>query len=532
MSNSATSEPIQNAVGIIEAFGGIRPMSAKVNVAVTTIQGWKKRDAIPANRKAAVFKAAKEHNIDLSAFFDDAPSVAPVEDIAEQDKAEVENFVKTLEKAASEDVQDEEVVNPTANEKSQESIKPIDRSPNEFSALPRQKVTHADFTELAVKTEKRAITKSAMIAAAMVILVVGALIGMLWPDYEEFDQHGTRLSSLEGEVSDLKSQQSAFKGLVPEDWAEQLAELKQQAMEAKQMVGETMHSVQVASQDIMATRGLDDRVEKLQTYVSEITGTDRFASLTKRFDSMSQSYAGLKIGDESVAMLNSVFKQSGNKDVEQVNSMLDVARQKNQALGQTFEGVPQNELKAAAMLFALTQVRSALNRDEKDFDGDLQLLMNMVGEEDTTLKTSLQKIAPYSKSEILSFGGLKEEFQTVAGDTITASLRGEDVSFTEKMSAKMNEILQVEKDGELVSGTETQATLKKAEKMVESNNWEEALKLLKKQLKAKELEPLRPWIKQVEAALNKREVKKLIDQAIDLSTGSGYLGGSQLIEQE
>ena len=38
MSNSK-DQPIKNAPQIIEKFGGIRPMSSKINVAVTTIQG-------------------------------------------------------------------------------------------------------------------------------------------------------------------------------------------------------------------------------------------------------------------------------------------------------------------------------------------------------------------------------------------------------------------------------------------------------------------------------------------------------------
>ena len=39
-----------NASKIIEYFGGIRPMSHKINVPVTTIQGWKRRNTIPKNR--------------------------------------------------------------------------------------------------------------------------------------------------------------------------------------------------------------------------------------------------------------------------------------------------------------------------------------------------------------------------------------------------------------------------------------------------------------------------------------------------
>lgn len=52
---------------IIERFGGIRPMAAKLGVAVTTIQGWKERGHIPAGRWQQIAAAAATHGIDLGA---------------------------------------------------------------------------------------------------------------------------------------------------------------------------------------------------------------------------------------------------------------------------------------------------------------------------------------------------------------------------------------------------------------------------------------------------------------------------------
>jgi len=60
------SQPIQNAGEIIERFGGIRPMAAKIDTPVTTVQGWKKRDVIPATRREQILTAAQDNNIDIS----------------------------------------------------------------------------------------------------------------------------------------------------------------------------------------------------------------------------------------------------------------------------------------------------------------------------------------------------------------------------------------------------------------------------------------------------------------------------------
>ena len=53
------------AAPLIQCFGGIRPMAAKLGVAVSTVQGWKQRDAIPVGRLGNIEAAAAEHDIAL-----------------------------------------------------------------------------------------------------------------------------------------------------------------------------------------------------------------------------------------------------------------------------------------------------------------------------------------------------------------------------------------------------------------------------------------------------------------------------------
>ncbi len=50
---------------IIDLFGGIRPMAAKLDTPVTTVQGWKKRGIIPHSRHADIEAAAARENIAL-----------------------------------------------------------------------------------------------------------------------------------------------------------------------------------------------------------------------------------------------------------------------------------------------------------------------------------------------------------------------------------------------------------------------------------------------------------------------------------
>jgi hypothetical protein len=56
---------MNEAERIIARFGGIRPMAAKLGIAVTTVQGWKERGTIPQPRHAQILAAAEAEGISL-----------------------------------------------------------------------------------------------------------------------------------------------------------------------------------------------------------------------------------------------------------------------------------------------------------------------------------------------------------------------------------------------------------------------------------------------------------------------------------
>ena len=54
-----------SAAALIARFGGVRPMASCLGVPVSTVQGWKQRDAIPLARREQIRAAAAEHGIAL-----------------------------------------------------------------------------------------------------------------------------------------------------------------------------------------------------------------------------------------------------------------------------------------------------------------------------------------------------------------------------------------------------------------------------------------------------------------------------------
>lgn len=64
---ATADETARAAEDLIERFGGIRPMAAKLGIPATTVQGWKKRGHVPDSRRADILAAAAAHGIALSA---------------------------------------------------------------------------------------------------------------------------------------------------------------------------------------------------------------------------------------------------------------------------------------------------------------------------------------------------------------------------------------------------------------------------------------------------------------------------------
>lgn len=103
----AVAEPMESldADAVIEAFGGIRPMASKLEVAVSTVQGWKARSHIPDNRWRDIIAAAGAHGIDLS-------GALKREEVSEPEAAEPESADEVEEYETTSDDSEETTSSP------------------------------------------------------------------------------------------------------------------------------------------------------------------------------------------------------------------------------------------------------------------------------------------------------------------------------------------------------------------------------------------------------------------------------------
>lgn len=570
MSASNKKTAIDNASEIIERFGGIRPMAKKIDVAVTTIQGWKKRDTIPAARRDQVLEAAASYDVDLSDLVKGAPIAnenSKSTKSAKDTSAVVENpsnfEVQKAEYSGSTGAHETVALTEEAPDEEPEAARVAPSSSVSPTAIRAEKLSEPLDQKIA-EAEKKAITKSIWISVVLLLIGMAAIAALLWPQKKDSLQNDERLSALEqnldnvqGDVDAVKQQQSFFGALIPDDLDEQLATLQEKAGAAQEQIGQVVERAKVVSDDVLGEDGgtFEERAAKLQTHMSEIAAEPEMAALLEKFNFMQQDPQGQSQIEQTMAELSAVIANArdqalngGQEAIEgTMTKALEGARQQSSAVSQTFESVPTTDLKAAALLLGMTQFRSSLDRDNDAFEDDLTVLMGLVGEDNIELRGALERLAPHAQSGVLTPGGLGTEFKTLAGDAVVASLKGDDVSIAERTKARFNDVFQVEKNGELVTGTDTQATLQKADKMIEEGDLEGAI-IQVQQLDGAAAAVMKPWVDEAQITLIAQKARLMLEQfanmkvlggeglpadaASGLGAASGAIGGSKLIHDE
>ncbi len=488
------SEPaaLENAEAIIERFGGIRPMATKINVPVTTVQGWKKRNVIPGARRAEIIQAAQQFGVDLSDIMKALPSATA---IANENAPKAESglsFSRTLERGSA----------------SRNVEQGLDAAKT-FSAAPDP---DANLEKKLARTERRAVTKSTLINLFLLVLVVGSVVLLLWPQNEK------RMASLESGLNGVREKQSFLSSLIPDNIESKINALQAQLGKLESGVNSAIGTAKTVSSDVLSADAgnLQERVARLEGGISEITGmpvSSGLSGLAARLQALSESAGGQAQLESAAGQLMALLSGVPEGDTAAVDQVLQTAPQDNPELAQAFEGVPPQDIKAAALLLGMTQFRSSLNRDNKPFAQDLALLKKLAGPEDAELQAAIDRLAPYAEQGVLTPSGLATEFRGVAGDVVVASLQGEDVSFKDKAQARLGEMFKVEKNGEPMVGTPEQKTLARADKLIQSGNLEGAIAQMKS-LDGPAAAIAQPWVTKAEATVFAHQFKRMLTHSV------------------
>ena len=502
-------DALKNASAIIERFGGIRPMAAKVGAPVTTVQGWKKRDVIPGGRREDVIRAANENSIDLSDILSDAPKVtsATVANVEKGVKADESAFIETAKSAAN------------SNDDIKITVEPI--APPKTSYAPRIDTTHEDLMAAIAKGQKKAVSASMWTALGIVLVLGAAGTLALLPSAKKIEKHEQQLATLDGEMKELNESAGFIKDMVPDDMRKKMAELKAEATVISEDVKKVAVQAQDLSKAVLATDAgsLSDRLSVIEAKLGDVEGGQAVQDLTARIRNLEVTIAGQEQLSASVAELTKIVDAIDGQVNMLDDKMAEVQQNPQSPLGQTLEGVSGNDMKAAALLIAFSQLRDSLNRNAP-FEQDLVLLQKLVGDEDPELQAALQRLAPQAeKGGVLTADGLSEEFKGYAGDIVFSSLKGEDISAADKAKVRIAQVLNVKKDGEILGGTETQKTVARAQEQLDNNDIQGAIATLQT-LDGEAKTKAEPFIQQAEAAVLAEQIQNMLRQMIVANVGS------------
>lgn len=476
--NNNDIDALNDAEKIIERFGGIRPMATKMNVPVTTVQGWKKRNVIPGNRRGDVLAAARTHQVDLS------------DVIANQN-----NFVASFRQARQ-----EQAGNPESARVHEEALAAARRT----EAMEAGSLTHEAMMTEIKNVQTRAVRRS-VVAATAVVLLFTVVAGLLIAIGKQ--QNEARIAALESSVEEIAERPAV--GTVENaltDISNKFSDLRGKTEQLQSTVAELKSQAETFLD--LENSSVVDRLMTLEQKIQALTGGDTDLSLVlQRVKDMQASLQGQQQMQATMGDLQGlVGKLQGRMD--EMDTALAEEQQSDSALGQALEGVSPEELKAAAMLIGLSQFRDSMNRSGP-FADDLALLQMMIGEKDPALNAEITRLAPYAEKGVLSPKGLSNELKGLAGDIVVSSITGEDLSIQDKALARFQDVLKIQKDGQPVTGNDTQAAVARAQQLLDAGDVDGAVAELQT-LQGSARQTAQPLIDQAEITAMAQKVQGML----------------------
>jgi len=487
---SQTEATIPHGEEIVERFGGIRPMAAKLEVPVTTVQGWKKRDAIPLSRRDDIITAASQYNISLK-------GLVSADNIANQNaRIEEDPALRSVSSSSS-------------------------SAPS--SSASRAANWRSDASGIDLAQIRRAARTTSIWTTVSLLVIVGAAGFVLFGGGES--SQNRQLSSLETRVSSIEAQGPSAGSTLSSTLDATISDLQGQIRSLTNAVGATGQDLAASGQTLV------QRLAALEQQLSGNPGAQNLQGAVQQMQNMAGSAQGAANWQAAIEELRGVV--SGLQGhVDTLDSALAQSKTQNDALSQSLTNVTGRDLSAAAMLLALTQLRQSVDR-QTPFTDDLALLHDVTAKADPDLAASVDRMAPYAQSGVLSSQGLKKELQGLSNDIITAKLKGEDVSLKDRIAARLQGLFSLKKDGLPVTGGEERELIAKASAQLDKDDVQGAMATLQ-QLQGPAAEAAAPWQQQAQAtvavqAIDQQLVTSLMNKIKTMSSASmGSIGGGSV----
>lgn len=539
---------------IVERFGGIRPMANKLDTPVTTVQGWKKRGAIPLARHADLRAAAAKHRIKLDDADLDAatptedrtvvegvipPSApapasidavlvppAPPTDAAPADGAPVSGA--TVSDAAKAEPVADPVIEPVT-EPATPTLDPdapkLDGAKPEAPAEPTTGYAKPDTgTEPprmatiapapSYVDEPRSGSGFATALSILALLVGATALAEPW--------WGPRLPGWPATSGAPAA--VATPGATPADpalraqlqqLADRLGRLEQRPAAAPTDAGAATAAPPDASGLEATLRQLAERIDGLEKRPAAEPAAapqpdPRVAQLTERFGGIEQRLTAV----------------AGNSQAAQdLRKELDALKQQVSTVSQSVDQRRDAATAAQALVLAAGQLRASLAAGQP-FQQDLQAV-RALGIGDAGVTQPLDAVSAFAAKGIPTQAQLTDRFRPLASEIVRAAERGDGTSWIDQVTGKLATLVTVRRQGGGVVGTSPDAIVARAEAAVNENNLAKAVEELSA-LQGAGAEAAAPWLTDAKARLAADQAgRQLNDRAIALLTtaAGGAAGG-------
>ena len=439
------------ALPVIQRFGGIRPMAQKLGVPVSTVQGWKERGAIPANRREEVMAAAERHGIALEASDLAAASAASGTAIALPDESEEGGTPGAADLAGRAPA--EEPVTPVWEERPFEdpaaaSIEETSLAPSSPEPAPR-----------AVPIPGRSALLPAVLAAALVALAISAsapwwtrAIGLGPQQATAPASDAQRVQALERRIADLEGRPAApAAGAVSTDLVQRLDALEQSNSELKSTLDrlaaapgsseagapapELAQRLDAVAGDLAAAK---EQLQALERESAQSAAPERLSALSDRIE---ENAAELRAMQGELSRL-----------VELPKRVQDLAGAIEAASGQT---------QKTAFVLASGQLEAALDSGQP-YVSELGAVRRLAAE-DPELPALLAKLEEHADEGIPGMAELRLRFEDMALAAVQASQSTVEGDWMDRAWARLRSLVTVRPVGGDVAGDSAEAHLARAE---------------------------------------------------------------------
>ena len=525
-------DPSNNrALAVIQRFGGIRPMATKLGVAVSTVQGWKNRGAIPESRHDEILAAARSNNIDLdravlsasgeesvgsaegsAGSFSGSPSGSPwgrPDDAPET--VEAEEVPDDRDDIPDDAPDDAEVTETDAHAAGAEAEAASTAGP-EMAAGP---------AAAAPPRRPRGWLPGMLLGAAIVLVGAGGAIYVrdLWQPYLPAADQGPQaqpasqqaLGELESTVADLAGQLTTVQdrlasvGQTAQDAAaaaESAAETAQQARSTAEQAESTAQQVAdsapaAGSGDGGGTGDGGAQVAQLRQQVDQLSSrldqaTNRLETLAGRVDAGASGDGGgagasaqrldtlASRVDELSSQVEQLSQTAASRETAQSLadrlSALETQTQDLAARQQAESRAAAGGAGAAAQALAVAELRDAL-RFSSPFAQQLRAARQVVAD-DGALSATLDELQPMAAQGVPTRAELSSAFDRAAAAAVAADMGASQDGMLGGVLRRLNDVITVRRVDASAEGNSVDARLARAENKLAAGNLREATEMV------------------------------------------------------